>query len=238
MLQISVVLPTFNEKDNIITLMERIHAVLPQADLWVMDDDSPDGTWAVAEQAALKNPRIHVVRRLTDRGLTRSIQAGIDAAKDADVVVWMDCDLSMPPETIPLLLQQIEGGADVAIGSRYRWGGADVRREYLAVAMSAVINTTAKVALGGHVRDFTTGFVAARRHVLDALRLNGDYGEYCIAFLARAERSGFRVKEVPYRLTSRIHGESKTAPDPWGFVRRGPKYLKTIVDIALTSRRP
>jgi len=237
MLRVSVVLPTFNERDNILPLMEGILHHLPAAELVVVDDNSPDGTAEVVRQFAGEQDNVKLVLRTEEHGLTSAIQAGIDAAR-GDVVFWMDCDLSMPPGTMPAIVQQIEEGADVAIGSRYIPGGADLRHETLAVVLSAIINLTAKAALGGRFRDFTTGFVAARRHVLNGIRLQGDYGEYCIDFLARAERRGFRVREVGYELVSRTHGESKTAPDAWGFFRRGPKYLKTIAALAATGARP
>jgi dolichol-phosphate mannosyltransferase len=237
MTRVSVVLPTFNERDNIVPLMDGIGLAIPDAQIVVVDDNSPDGTAQLVEEYAQSHPNVLLVLRTTQSGLTTAIQAGIDASSGA-VVFWMDCDLSMPTSKMPELLATVERGADVAIGSRYIGDGEDRRHETLSVLMSATINLLAKAALGGRVRDFTTGFVAARRAVLDAIRLDGDYGEYCIDFLARAERAGFRVEEVGYHLTSRTHGESKTAPDAFGFVRRGPKYIRTIARLALASPRP
>ena len=124
-------------------------------------------------------------------------------------------------------------GADVAIGSRYAPGGRDARGDRMAVTFSAVINRGARLLLGGPVRDYTTGFVAARRAVLDQVRLRGDYGEYCIDFLARARRKGCRIVEVGYVCQPRAAGQSKTAPSFWGFIRRGRKYVTTILRLSI-----
>jgi dolichol-phosphate mannosyltransferase len=171
------------------------------------------------------------VRRTNERGLTSAIQRGIDESH-GDVVFWMDCDFSMPPASMPQLLGEIERGAGVAIGSRYAPGGKDARGDWMPIAFSALINFFARLFLGGPVRDYTTGFVAARRGVLERVRLRGDYGEYCIDFLARAKRSGFLIVEVGYVCKARTSGASKTAPSFMGFIRRGWKYVVTILRLA------
>jgi dolichol-phosphate mannosyltransferase len=232
MLTVSVVLPTFNERGNIGELIAAIQRELSEPEIVVVDDNSPDGTWQLVQTLTDQNPRLRLVRRTAERGLTTAIQRGIDESRGA-VVFWMDCDFSMPPATMPLLLKQIEDGADVAIGSRYAPGGKDARGDWMPIAFSLVINFFARLLLGGPVRDYTTGFVAARKPVLDQLRLRGDYGEYCIDFLARAHRKGFRIVEVGYACKPREAGESKTAPSFAGFIRRGRKYVTTILGLAL-----
>ncbi len=232
MLRASVVLPTYNEKGNIADLIAAIRAALGDPEVIVVDDNSPDRTWQIVQALAEAEPRIRLVRRTTERGLTSAIRRGIDEAR-GEVVFWMDCDFSMPPATMPLLLAEIERGADVAIGSRYAPGGRDARGDWMPIAFSAVINFCAQLLLGRAVRDYTTGFVAARRRVLEQVRLTGDYGEYCIDFLARARRKGFRIVEVGYICKPRATGESKTAPSFWGFIRRGWKYVVTILRLAV-----
>ncbi|MEP7200683.1 MAG: polyprenol monophosphomannose synthase [Chloroflexota bacterium] len=232
MLTVSVVLPTFNERQNIADLIAAIQDALPSPEIVVVDDNSPDGTWQVVRGLAMEHPSVRLIHRTDKRGLTSAIQRGIDEARGA-VVCWMDCDFSMPPMTLPLLLKQIEGGADVAIGSRYAPGGADARGHWMPIAFSAVINFCARLLLGGPVRDYTTGFVAARKTVLAALRLRGDYGEYCIDFLARAKRKGYRIVEVAYVCQPRAFGQSKTAPSFVGFITRGWKYVTTILRLAV-----
>src|SRR5438270_11443731 len=117
MLTVSVVLPTFNERGNIGELIAAIQRALNDPEIVVVDDNSPDGTWQLVQTLADQNPRVRLVRRTAERGLTSAIQRGIDESH-GDVVFWMDCDFSMPPATMPWLLKQIEAGADVAIGSR------------------------------------------------------------------------------------------------------------------------
>ena len=118
----------------------------------------------------------------------------------------MDCDLSMPPEDIPHLVRAIaEGGADVAVGSRWIPGGADVAHGVMARTLSRIINGLAMALVGGEVHDYTSGFIAGRAAVFRTIRLRGDYGEYCIDLLGRAVRAGYTVREVPYRVRA-AHG--------------------------------
>ncbi|MCB0228906.1 MAG: glycosyltransferase, partial [Anaerolineae bacterium] len=142
---VCTVLPTYNERDNIGPLIWRLldanaapHKVL------VVDDNSPDGTWQVVEAMAAEDPeRVVLVRRLNESGLTSALQRGIDEAIDvhgATVVTWMDCDLSMPPEDVPRLVDAVRGGADLAVGSRWIPGGADVAHGLMARTLSWIIN--------------------------------------------------------------------------------------------------
>ena len=237
MTTVSVVLPTYNEKDNIIPLLE---AVLQSAqhptNVWVIDDHSPDGTWQLVAARAASDPRVHLVHRTKEHGLTSAIARGIHDS-DGDIVVWMDCDFSMPPERIPALVNAIVvDSADVAVGSRYVRGGADVGHSLMAQAFSRTINVAASLLLGFGVRDYTSGFIAARRIVFDRLDLRGDYGEYCIDLLARAQRHGWRVVEVPYLCVERQSGQSKTGVTLLDYVRRGRNYVATIVRLALRRR--
>jgi dolichol-phosphate mannosyltransferase len=234
MLSVSVTLPTFNERENIAALIAAIQKELPSPEIVVVDDNSPDGTWQIVQTIAQNDASVRLIRRTNERGLTSAIQRGIDEAQ-GDVVFWMDCDFSMPPATMPLLLKEIERGADVAIGSRYAPSGKDARGDWMPIAFSAAINFFAQLFLGRSVRDYTTGFVAARQSVLNQIRLHGDYGEYCIDFLARAKRKGFCIVEVGYVCKPREFGESKTAPSFIGFISRGWKYVTTILRLSVQS---
>ena len=204
----------------------------------MVDDDSPDRTWQVVEEVAAELEEItgarhvHCIRRTQESGLTSAIQCGIDAAlrdHGADIVTWMDCDLSMPPADLPKLIQAIiEDGADVAVGSRWIDDGADTAHGKMARGLSWAINQLAIWILGDQVHDYTSGFIAARAEVLSALRLRGDYGEYCIDLLARAIQRGYRLKEVPYVCIPRAAGESKTGINLWDYLVKGRKYVATI----------
>ena len=229
-MNITIVLPTFNERDNIIPLIQRGLAALDsyQVEMLVVDDDSPDGTWQVVAELAAQDPRVRLIRRTQERGLTSAIATGIAQARGA-WVGWMDCDLSMPPEDLPRLAGALAAGADVALGSRYVRGGRDVGHAWVGRAFSRAINLAAAWLLDRRVTDYTSGFILARREVFERIPLQGDYGEYCIDLLYRALRAGFRVVEVPYACVPRETGESKTATNSLGYITRGWKYVVTIV---------
>ncbi len=236
-LSLTTILPTYNERGNIQILIEGIlAAVQTPVKVLVVDDNSPDGTAEVVAEIAAREPRVRLICRTTERGLTSAIWAGIRAA-DTDAVSWMDCDLAMPPEVIPALLARLTAGADIAVGSRYVPGGSDPGHGLMARAFSVVINTFASLLLGRHVRDYTSGFIAARRSVFDKIALRGDYGEYCIDLLARAQQAGFRVEEVPYTSGARFSGASKTGASFADYIRRGWKYVVAVVSLAMHKKQ-
>jgi len=228
-LTLTVVLPTYNERENAPLLIAGIlRSVTTPVQVLVVDDDSPDRTWQVVQEIADREPRVRLLRRTTERGLTSAIWAGIRAA-ETDAVAWMDVDLAMPPETLPKLLAQLAAGADIAIGSRYVPGGSDPGHSLLARAFSVTINLFASALLGWGVRDYTSGFICARRAVFERIELRGDYGEYCIDLLARGQRLGMRVVEVPYVCAARFSGESKTGANVRAYLRRGWKYVMAVL---------
>jgi dolichol-phosphate mannosyltransferase len=237
-MNITIVLPTFNERDNIIPLIQRGLAALDsyQVEMLVVDDDSPDGTWQVVAELAGRDPRVRLIRRTQERGLASAIATGIAQARGA-WIGWMDCDLSMPPEDLPRLAGALAAGADVALGSRYVRGGRDVGHAWVGRAFSRTINLAAAWLLDRRVTDYTSGFILARREVFERIPLQGDYGEYCIDLLYRALRAGFGVVEVPYACVPRETGESKTATNPLGYVSRGWNYVVTILRLRLTRVR-
>jgi dolichol-phosphate mannosyltransferase len=153
--------------------------------------------------------------------------AGIGLAR-GHLIAWMDCDLSMPPEVLPSLLEAADQ-ADIAIGSRYVQGGADIGHSQVGRLFSRTINLWASLLLGWGVKDYTSGFLVVHRPVFDQISLRGDYGEYCIDLLARAQRMGFSIREVPYQCVPRLQGESKTATNVWGYLSRGWKYVLTVL---------
>lgn len=233
-LTLTVILPTYNERENVPVLISDIlHHVHTPVEVLVVDDDSPDGTWQVVSEIAARDPRVRLLHRKTERGLTSAIRAGIQAVR-TDAVSWMDVDLAMPAGVIPQLLARLNAGADIAVGSRYVPGGRDVGHSFMARAFSMTINLAATLLLGRGVRDYTSGFVMSRRAVFDRLTLRGDYGEYCIDFLVRAQRLGYRVVEVPYTCGARMSGESKTGASFSDYIRRGRKYVTTILRLAAT----
>jgi dolichol-phosphate mannosyltransferase len=240
---VCTVLPTYNERDNIEPLITGIleNSFTPHLVL-VVDDSSPDGTADVVEELASRYNRVNVckvalIRRTDEKGLTSAIQRGIDEAIQtyhAEIITWMDCDLSMPPQDVPRLVRAIlEQGADVAVGSRWVPGGADVAHGAMARTLSWIINHFAILLLGNQVHDYTSGFIAARAAVFRQIRLRGDYGEYCIDLLGRAVQQGFRVVEIPYHCVPRIAGASKTGVNLWDYLVKGRKYVAAIAALWL-----
>ncbi len=229
---VSVVLPTWNERENIGPLikgnLENLDKYQISTEIIVVDDDSPDGTWQLVEEIGKDDPRVKVIRRIGKKGLTSAIRDGIRAAK-GDIVVWMDCDLSMPPSDVPRLVKAIDDGADLALGSRYVKGGKDIGHSFTAKAFSRTINFFASLFLGFQIHDYTSGFIAARREIFKTVRLRGDYGEYCIDMLHRARMHGYKLVEIPYDCVPRFAGESKTATSFTGFIKRGINYVITIL---------
>jgi len=241
--KVSVILPTYNEKDNVLLLILDIQSQLnnQEYEIIVVDDDSPDGTWKVVQKLGEKDEKIHLIRRRGKSGLTSAISDGIDSAK-GNVVVWMDTDLSMPPEKIKDLLEKIDDGYDLSVASRYVPGGGMVIIEksqdsFLAIFLSLAMNVVIQRMLDPSFKDYTSGFVAVRRKVLEDIELRGDYGEYFIDFIYRAIKKGYKIAEVPYVCGARKYGVSKTGTNIVQYLYRGRKYLWTTVKLRLTKGR-
>ena len=237
------ILPTYNERDNIGQLIRQLLTAVPCPYLIiVVDDNSLDKTWQLVEEIVQEYPLaptdqnfeygVILQRRINERGLTSALQTGIDEAINihgAKIVTWMDCDLSMPPEDVPKLIKSMrERKADIAVGSRWVAGGDDIAHGMMARLLSLIINQMAVIMLGDAVHDYTSGFIAARSEVLKHIRLQGDYGEYCIDLLGRAARDGYKLVEVPYLCVPRISGESKTGINLWDYLDKGRNYVTTI----------
>jgi dolichol-phosphate mannosyltransferase len=202
---LSIVVPTYNEAGSVTGLAERLHAALAGRDweLVIVDDGSPDGT---AEVAAALAPRIPttVVRRAGKAGLASAVVAGFKAAR-GDTLVVMDADLSHPPETVPALIEAIDRGADLAVGSRYVTGGGvmDWPLKRRVVSRVACLMGNALVP----VRDATSGFFALRRSVIDGVKLNPIGFKIGFEVIARGRYK--KVVEVPYTFRDRELGASK-----------------------------
>lgn len=240
---VCTLLPTFNERDNIGPLIDGVlESAITRQMVLVVDDDSPDGTWQVVQERMKQfnvngETKIVLERRMNESGLTSAIQRGIDLAIDrhnADIITWMDCDLSMPPQDISRLITAItEQRADIAVGSRWIQGGVDIAHGPMARTLSWIINHLAILCLGNQVHDYTSGFIAARASVLQKFRLRGDYGEYCIDLLGRAIQAGYRLQEIPYVCVPRTAGESKTGVNLWDYLVKGRKYVGTIMRLSV-----
>ncbi len=212
--RVLICIPTYNERDNLAQVTEAAHAVLPQADLLVIDDNSPDGTGQLADELAQKDPRIHVLHRPGKQGLGRAYLAGFDwgLRRDYDLLFEMDCDFSHDPKYLPELLAAAEQGADLVIGSRYVDGGGTENWGVGRKIISRGGSLYARTILGVGVRDLTGGFKCFRRKVLEALPLDRirtqGYG-FQIEMTYRTLKAGFKVVEVPIIFVDRRVGQSK-----------------------------
>ncbi|MCA9539541.1 MAG: polyprenol monophosphomannose synthase [Myxococcales bacterium] len=208
-----VVIPTYNEKDNLPTLLDAVHGALPSAHVLVVDDNSPDGTGALADARAAADKRVHVLHRPGKQGLGRAYLAGFAWALERDYthVFEMDADFSHDPRALPVLLAATEE-ADVALGSRWVEGGGTVGWPLKRRLMSRGGSFYARTILGVDVRDLTGGFKCFRREVLAAIEPDEvktvGYG-FQIELTWRALQKGFRVVEVPIRFVDRVAGQSK-----------------------------
>lgn len=211
-----VVIPTYEERENLGRVVARLNTAVPAADILVVDDASPDGTGELAEEMAAKDPRVRVLHREGKNGLGAAYLAGFRHALSGEhqVVVEMDADGSHAPEDLPELLEALEsdGGADLVLGSRYVPGGRVVNWPAHRQLLSRGANLYARLALGAPVKDITGGFRAFRRQVLEDLDITTVASTgYCfqVDMAWRAQQAGFRIREVPITFTERELGASK-----------------------------
>ena len=244
---ISVVLPTYNERDNIVDLIEAIDQYLTprqwRYEVLVMDDNSPDGTAAVVRQrfgladapaataSALSEGRgdVRLIVRTTDKGLAKAIRHGLEAARGQTLVV-MDTDFNHDPAMIPQMVDMLQY-YDLVIGSRFVMrGGMEDGLRYL---LSFLYNIFIRVLFLTQIQDNLSGFFAVRRDRLFQLdrvfdRIFYGYGDYFIRLLVVAWRSNWRILEVPVFYILRRHGDSKT-----GFWRIFRDYTMAVLRLRL-----
>jgi dolichol-phosphate mannosyltransferase len=209
-----VVLPTYNEAENIEPMVRAVLAALPEARVLVVDDSSPDGTGAIADDLAAELPAVSVLHRPRKAGLGRAYVSGFGHALAAGAthVVEMDADFSHDPEDLPRLLASADAGADVVLGSRYVAGGGVTDWGLVRRAISRAGCRYARAVLGVRVRDLTGGFKCFRAEALHAIgyetvRSQGYAFQVELSF--RALRRGLRVEELPITFRERERGESK-----------------------------
>jgi dolichol-phosphate mannosyltransferase len=209
-----IIVPTYNERDNLQALIDAVHASLPEADLLVVDDASPDGTGQLADEIAARDNRVSVLHRAGKQGLGTAYVAGFRwaLARSYEYILEMDCDFSHDPKHLPLLVGTARSGADLVLGSRYVAGGGTVNWGVMRKIISRGGSLYARTILGVPVRDLTGGFKCFRRHVLEAIDLDRvaaqGYG-FQIELTWRTIRQGFHVVEVPIVFVDRRVGQSK-----------------------------
>lgn len=213
MTSVLVIIPTYNESENLEEIIARVHSSTPEAHVLVADDASPDGTGKIADALAESDPRVHVLHRPGKAGLGAAYGAAFDwgLARGYEVLVEMDADGSHAPEQLPRLLAALDS-TDVVLGSRWVPGGAVVNWPRRREILSRGGNLYARLALGIDVRDATGGYRAYRREVLEHIDYAAVSGEgYCfqVDLAWRVLRAGYRITEVPITFAERERGESK-----------------------------
>ncbi len=208
-----ICMPTYNEKDNIRNITSAIHDVVPDVHILVIDDGSPDGTGAIADELSARDQRIHVLHRTEKAGLGPAYIAGFGWALDRgyDFVLEMDADFSHQPKYLPDMLATLKTH-DVVIGSRYVTGGGTENWGLIRRLISRGGGLYARTILGVGIQDLTAGFIGWRRKVLETLDLgNIEASGYVfqIEMKYRAHQAGFRIKEIPITFPDREVGESK-----------------------------
>jgi dolichol-phosphate mannosyltransferase len=211
--RVLVVIPTYDERENLPAVVQRLRAAVPTADVLVVDDASPDGTGTIADDLSSRDGQVQVLHRAAKQGLGPAYLAGFDwgLQRGYEALVEMDADGSHAPEQLPDLLAALRE-ADVALGSRWVPGGAVVDWPRRREVLSRGGNAYARLLLRIPVRDATGGFRAYRREVLESIEL-GDVASagYCfqVDLIWRAWKAGFRIVEVPITFTERVAGVSK-----------------------------
>ena len=205
-------LPTYNERENLEPMLRALGN--KGVRVLVIDDNSPDGTGPLADRLATELDYVDVLHRERKEGLGPAYLAGFRRALEdgADLVLEMDCDFSHDPNDVPRLLAAVEGGADLALGSRYAPGGGVRNWGLLRRVISAGGSLYARVLLGVKIRDLTGGFKCYRRAVLEGIDLDAVESKgyaFQIETTYRALRAGFKVVEVPITFADREAGGSK-----------------------------
>ncbi len=212
-LKTAVIVPTYNEAENVAPLIEHLLGLEPELHIIVVDDNSPDGTGEVADEWAKRSPRVHVIHRPQKLGLGTAYAAGFAAALDmgCDFILTMDADFSHNPRYIPALLELAQNN-DLAIGSRYVSGGGVRLWGWHRRLLSRGANLIARTLLRLRAHDCTAGFRCYRAqvlHAVDPTSIRSDGYSYLIEMLWRVQNAGFRIAETPIVFTDRRKGTSK-----------------------------
>lgn len=213
-MHVLVVMPTYNERENVAAVLQAVRASVPSADILVVDDNSPDGTAKIVNETGESLGRIDLLQRPGKQGLGSAYRQGFSLALDRgyDVIVSMDVDFSHDPAVLPEILRLIDAGADAVIGSRYVPGGATVDWPVHRRVLSRWGNRYTSLVLGLQIRDCTSGYRAYRADALAEIDPSSTTAEgyaFLTELVRRLVRSGRRVMETPIVFTDRRYGTSK-----------------------------
>ncbi|MCG2717609.1 MAG: polyprenol monophosphomannose synthase [Nanoarchaeota archaeon] len=208
---LSITIPTYNEKENLPILIEKINYILKQnkinGEIIVVDDNSPDGTGKLAEDLKKKYENMKVLHRAGKLGLSSAVLDGFKIA-EGDIMVVIDADLSHPPEVIPLMYNEIQKGTDFVIGSRYIKGGKiigwSLYRRFISKGANLISRPFSKA------NDSMSGYIMIKKECLDNQNFNPKGFKIALEFLVKAKYN--KLKELPITFTERRNGKSKAGP--------------------------
>ena len=228
--KLSLIVPTYNERDNLPILLERVRKALDGVnyEVIIVDDDSPDGTWIVAERFSRKFGNIKVVRRFRKMGLASAFLEGLDNAEGAFIGL-MDADLQHSPELLNKMLDTVRAGADLAIASRYVHGGKVERLPLHRRIISRGATALAHLLLPKikAVKDPMSGFFIVKRGVIDGVKLSPRGFKMLLEILTKGNYN--RVAEIPYTFKSRKHGRSKLgSKELWNYLKHLYRLMKDV----------
>ena len=249
--KISVILPTYNEIENIHSLIKMIANELEQKsyEIIVVDDNSPDGTSELVTKLKSSYPNLELLTRKKNRGLVNSINDGINYAS-GNICIWMDADLSMSPKMINEILEKIDSGADLVVGSRYIQGGGIKGSDHrghktpaytlwknlitsedslISTIISKIGNRVIRLILQIDLHDYSSGYFGSRKNLLETIGVEGGIVDYCISLPYRATMKGYKIVEIPMLLDTRKYGKSKTSNNLFEILKIALQcYIKTI----------
>jgi dolichol-phosphate mannosyltransferase len=229
---VSLVVPTYNERDNIVPLLEAIRAAMAGRDLevWIVDDDSPDRTWELASDYARSHPEVQVIRRTSKRGLSGAVIEGLHRARGEFLAV-MDADLSHDPALLPRLVDAAGGGADIAVGSRRVPGGGADNWSWHRRKASDLATALARWWLRVPLSDPMSGYFVLRRAVFEGVRDHLQPRGYKILLEIVCRAGAVKIIELPYVFRERRQGVSKVSP------RVGWEFLTSLWDLRAERAR-
>ncbi len=218
-MNIVIIIPTYNERENIIQLIPIIYKIFRKTDanwsILIVDDNSPDGTWQIVEELQQKYQSLYLLRRSEKKGLGSAYRAGFKYALETmniDVIFEMDADLSHNPQLLPSFLEMIDRGYDVVVGSRYIKGGGTINWPMTRRIISLGANMIANILLGLHMKDVTSGYRCYRKWVIEKINISSITSEgyaFQEEMLYRAKKVNARLGETPILFTDRRVGQSK-----------------------------
>ena len=227
---ISILLPTYNEKENIVRLINHIESVVKRenlkSELVIVDDSSPDGTADVVRKLNKKYGNIKVFVRSKKLGIGSAHHFGYQKAK-GDIIIAMDTDLSHDPEQIVDMVRKINEGYDIVAGSRHIRGSyyeiknAQTRKKYIASKIGNILTT---LISGVPIHDFTNGFRAIRKKVVKNVKTESTGNSFLMEFIVKAHRKGYKVTEIPVTFKDRKFGQSKLQLE-----KESLKYIKDLL---------